>query len=250
MKKLLTVINNPADYVLLQVELAASVDGGDPFVRFTYNNEGDGPMVLFVHERLLALDAHVAAPHVPNLTAVCRALAVDNPANERALQQHGLSCILPGFQYWVAKKAELADQLVAYKAAAVFLPTKAKDSTAQQLQNLVRGLANFPFLKGEDVDGLLRQLPAYIAAVAHLPDQQSREAESISAKDPLEFWREHKGNADLTVWVEVLRRVLLVQPSSAAAERVFSLLANTFGPQQTSALSDYIEASLMRQYNH
>ena len=46
------------------------------------------------------------------------------------------------------------------------------------------------------------------------------------------------------------RQVLLVQPSSGASERVFSLLKNSFGDRQNSALQDYIEASLMLQYNN
>ena len=33
-------------------------------------------------------------------------------------------------------------------------------------------------------------------------------------------------------------------------ERVFSLLNNSFNSQQCSSLEDYIEASLMLQYNH
>ena len=43
--------------------------------------------------------------------------------------------------------------------------------------------------------------------------------------------------------------ILLVQPSSAAAERVFSLLQNSFTQRQFS-LEDYIETSIMLQYNH
>ena len=43
--------------------------------------------------------------------------------------------------------------------------------------------------------------------------------------------------------------VLLMQPSSAAAERVFSLLKNSFGEQQDNSLQDYIECSMMLQYN-
>ena len=42
----------------------------------------------------------------------------------------------------------------------------------------------------------------------------------------------------------------LIQPTSAAAERVFSLLSNSFGSAQERSLEDYIEASIMLQYNH
>ena len=44
------------------------------------------------------------------------------------------------------------------------------------------------------------------------------------------------------------KTALLIQPSSAAAERVFSLL-NSFKENQARALEDYIETSIMLQYN-
>ena len=37
---------------------------------------------------------------------------------------------------------------------------------------------------------------------------------------------------------------------SAASERIFSLERNSFGERQNSSLQDYIEASLMLQYNN
>ena len=66
--------------------------------------------------------------------------------------------------------------------------------------------------------------------------------------DPLLFWKRHE--SDLPNWSRAARQVLLVQLSSAASERVFSLLKNSFGDRQNSALQDYIEASLMLQYNN
>ena len=45
------------------------------------------------------------------------------------------------------------------------------------------------------------------------------------------------------------KRVLLLQPSSAAAERVFSILSNSFNSQQESSLEDYTELSVILQYN-
>ena len=45
-------------------------------------------------------------------------------------------------------------------------------------------------------------------------------------------------------WKEVAAKLLLLQPSSAAAERVFSLLKNSFGEQQLNSLENYLEASL------
>ena len=52
-----------------------------------------------------------------------------------------------------------------------------------------------------------------------------------------------------TTWSSVVKRVLLAQPSSAASERVFSILSASFNDQQESALSEYLQASVMLQYN-
>ena len=49
--------------------------------------------------------------------------------------------------------------------------------------------------------------------------------------------------------MHVYKRVLLCQPSSAAAERVFSLLNNSFSDRKSHSLEDYIEISVMLQYN-
>ena len=52
---------------------------------------------------------------------------------------------------------------------------------------------------------------------------------------------------DLPQWSLVAKKVILLQPSSAAAERVFSLLNSSFSEQQQNSLEDYVEASVMLQ---
>ena len=56
-------------------------------------------------------------------------------------------------------------------------------------------------------------------------------------------------NENLRVWFQMACLVTLVMPSSAASERVFSLLNNLFNDQQFSLLSDAIFASLYLSYN-
>ena len=46
----------------------------------------------------------------------------------------------------------------------------------------------------------------------------------------------------------MVKKLLLIQPGSAAAEGLFSLLSS-LSLQQESALEDYIEASEMIRYN-
>ena len=55
------------------------------------------------------------------------------------------------------------------------------------------------------------------------------------------------GNTTLPNWSAAAKKMILIQPSPAAAEQVFSLLKASFGEQQDMALQDYIEASHMLQ---
>ena len=52
--------------------------------------------------------------------------------------------------------------------------------------------------------------------------------------------------------MKAFKLILLVKPLSAAAERVFSLLNNSFNTRQKYALEDYniIHLSVMIQYNN
>ena len=59
----------------------------------------------------------------------------------------------------------------------------------------------------------------------------------------------HRQEERLPRWATTVKQVLLIQPSSAAAERVFSILKASFNEQQDCALVDYIQASEMAQYN-
>ncbi len=87
------------------------------------------------------------------------------------------------------------------------------------------------------LDELKAELPTYLA-----------KADGVSPEmDKLDWWRKHEN--ELPLWSKACKTVLVVQPSSAAAERVFSLLSNSFTETQTSSVEDYIESSIMLQYN-
>ena len=105
------------------------------------------------------------------------------------------------------------------------------------LPSIDQSLTCVPFFGASELGKLKEELPAYLARVADI-------AQDL---DPLEWWK--LNTSSLPNWSLAARKVLLVQPSSAAAERVFSLLKASFGDQQDSSLQDYVETSLMLQYN-
>ena len=63
----------------------------------------------------------------------------------------------------------------------------------------------------------------------------------------LRWWRHN--NPAFPTWAKAARVVFAMAPSSAASERVFSLVNQMFNPQQITALADFIQGSLMLRYN-
>ena len=103
----------------------------------------------------------------------------------------------------------------------------------------VEALRIFPFLDNDTtIDGLVRELPQYVTA--------NHDVAIECEGRKVEWWKVHEER--LPNWCSAVKKVLLVQPSSAAAERVFSLLSASFHEQQENALSGYLQASVMLQY--
>ena len=133
--------------------------------------------------------------------------------------------------------SSLKVSLIAFKAARLFSPKKV--CMLEPTLAMVDTLAVFPFLK-EKLSGLKQELPLYLSKVVDL-------SESVESFDCLKWWKIHA--KELPMWSGAAQMVLLVQPSSASSERVFSLLNSSFKDQQECSLQDYVETSLMLQYN-
>ena len=99
---------------------------------------------------------------------------------------------------------------------------------------------NFPFLDNDIIANLARELPDYLTAADGLVMEDEEEK--------LAWWAAN--SVRLPHWASLVKTLLLIQPRSASAERVFSLLNNAFTDQQDNALEDYLEASVMIRYNN
>lgn len=51
------------------------------------------------------------------------------------------------------------------------------------------------------------------------------------------------------IFGRIVHKLTLVQPSSAASERVFSILVRMYGKQQVPCLEDYKESGVIMSYN-
>ena len=94
---------------------------------------------------------------------------------------------------------------------------------------------NFPFVDDNTIANLAVELPAYVAAEDDIVD--------LSKEQQLAWWtaRHHTlpHSASNPHSASLFRRLLLIQPSSAASKSVFSLLS-TLSSQQDNALEHYI----------
>ena len=236
--KLLEILNDPSKCRKLQIELAITVDAGEPFVKSTYRLEGDGPLVFAAFEEITALRAAISTQYYPNTDAVARKLS-SNPGQVQLLTRYAKNCVQPGYDYFEEKFSnDLLVPLTAFQYACYFDPVKIGElnPSAADIDNL----QVFPFLNSPDgtIDGLKAELPRYMALANGVS----------SVVNKTEWWQHHE--EELPKWSSACKLLLLLQPSSAAAERVFSLLANSFKEQQANSLEDYIESSIMLQYNH
>ena len=106
----------------LTVELAATIDAATPFVKATYNLEGDRPLALTCYEAISALNVAARQAYYPNLEAVAHNVAIDNEM-EQELILYAKSCVQPGVTYYFNQLAtSMKEPLEAFKAARLFSP--------------------------------------------------------------------------------------------------------------------------------
>ena len=82
------------------VELAVTIDTGMPFVKATYNLEGDGPLVLSCYETISELNATARQANYPNLLAVASQVSFGDARLESELVQHAKNCVNPSISYY------------------------------------------------------------------------------------------------------------------------------------------------------
>ena len=101
----------------------------------------------------------------------------------------------------------------------------------------IDAFATFPFLDRQMIDGLKQELREYLATAEDVSDNMG----------VVGWWKGQEVNNTMPHWTCTCKLILLIQPSLAAAERVFSLLNNS---QQESLLEEYLQISVMLQYSY
>ena len=117
-QRLLSITQDTQKNQKLQLELAAVIDAGDPFVRATYKLEGDGALVFDCFDVLSSLASSIQTGHFPNLTDISAKLSAGNHHLGQQFLQYGRSCIQPGLDYFLNRfRGDLSSSVAAFKAA-------------------------------------------------------------------------------------------------------------------------------------
>lgn len=138
--------------------------------------------------------------------------------------------VKPARQYMAEQESKHGTALRLYEAAALWVPhrfAELKHSTTMVAEILSRCGR---FFAQEVVDGLLREMSTYNAL-----------CESVAKTANLaKFWHDHSD--ELPTWFYMFKRLGLIQPSSAVAERGFSVFNRLYGdelkPHATEQLMD------------
>ena len=237
--KLLALFDDPQNKSKLQIEMAATVDWGEPLVKACYVLEGDGPLALKCFEVIERIKQSLFTENIPNVRALSEKLT-RQPRSHLCHEQwvdFARDCVQSGIDYFNRQLSNsLKVPLEVFKACRLFSPQQiaTMHPTATSLD---QSLSTVPYINQAEIEDLKKELPDYLAHVADLSEEF----------DPVEWWR--LNSTTLPHWSTCARKIFLIQPSSAAAEIVFSLLKASFGEQQDSSLQDYIQTSLMLQYN-
>ena len=229
---LLEIFDDPATARDLDIELAAMIDAGKHFVQATCYLEGDSPLVFTCCERLSALAHAIAIDSYPNTRPKLANMQVEiSMALYNQLVAQAKACINIQASASTNRNSVCNSRILivrAFKAARLCcqIQVQALRPTAVSVQELKQS----SLITDAEVVQLVEELPNYLA----IADGAAIETE----EGKVQWWATHA--AALPNWSAAVKKILFVQPSSASAERVFSLLQNAFSKQQEAALEETV----------
>ena len=166
----------------------------------------------------------------PNVTI---ALPNSSPDATRQWKEYVYSLAKKPKEYFLQKVEQLKFKDV-LEACQIFNPSRIHDMKQEEIGKYIEQI---PILNELQIE-ISSELPTYITQASLSP----------AGIDILDFWKSCK--LLIPTWVSGFRRLAALQPSSAAAERVFSILENVTTNSQSALLEDSLEVTLMRRYNY
>lgn len=173
-----------------------------------------------------------------HMAAVAAAAPTKDPNAIRESMREHLKPAVKYFKERFSPGGDRYDLFSLFKGASVFVPKVGKTLTEETGGTLLDKLSVYPAITLVTIAGLKKELPSYIA------DSKG----SLISSENLAPWH-YSNRSKRPVFYQTFLLLMLVQPSSAAIERVFSLLKSSFSHLQMHTFMDLVEASLLLQYN-
>ena len=150
------------------------------------------------------------------------------------------------FAIFELKSQELQAQLDLFKAAQVFHPVCVRCGATPSAVDVRSRAAQIPCLNSETtITALVDELPRYLLEVNGA--DVSPDVKEANAFDDEVWWHSHREK--LPHWHAAATKLFLHMPSSASVERVFSVLKNIIGDQQSNGLKDLVEGTMLINFN-
>jgi hypothetical protein len=207
----------------------------------------------------------IDAAEAAAIAVAAAAQARNPPLTKQEWIMHIKSGILPAIHYLKERLAEGGDRYSTvefYRGARIFDPLVAKNLTSRQANILIDKLTHMKSIKAETLDHMKETFNVY-----------KERAQAVSSEVDILQWhcdwtwfisdsfvdchecKYCRGKScfceiKYKSWFDAIVLVVLVQPSSAAAERVFSLVSSLFNQQQERMMSDVMRSSLYLRYNN
>ena len=212
-----------------------------------YTLECDGPIACHVYDILqhmktaLFKDVHLHE-RCEAFAGACQTLQEPMQGTAEGWRNITRASLLPAQEYYTTViEGKLRAMCIFFAACRCFNPFKLREH----------------FVTGSDLDGL-KQHPAFAPGGCHhglfrdmqgeLPKYRQLVKNIKGTRDVVQFFK--LNGSTIPAFAEAFKIANLVRSSSAAVERLFSMLRRHFNDQQSSMLGDHIEGAMLISYNH
>jgi hypothetical protein len=281
MEKMGALLRDPRKSTLLEVELATLTVGCADIYKLTTMIQGDGLEYCTSYEQMEKLRRTLKDPmsealeiELTRIAGRAPAIPLKSPtASEKAASSSSPSSSsepraghlnhLPTLKAYALRMIEPASvyleehlngrdsaQMDRMRAASFFDPlstTPPSEAGVDELTSLFRFFQKHPNFKSLS-PGMKKEISMYRTLKDAIPPLAVRKDKNDKDTFDIVAWWV-KASEKLPNMALALRGVATHSPNSAPPERVFSILSNSFGENQTTSLCDYVELSLMLQFN-
>jgi len=244
---------------ILEVDLCVKWDDASQGKTEKLFDQGDGTTYLTqegLNFRLLPYSNGAPAPEYTK-PSPAHLLATGDLQDTRVLTAIAEGVIAPAYKYCTnLMQHKRHNQMQRYRAVRIFNPLFAKGNPVTQAD--LDALQRLKCAKHRRVKPHVAKLPDEVALYNQLCEEIKDESERTvtdpktnTTKDTWDikqWWLSVKNK--VPAFFQVLRVVLLHSPNNCACERAFSIVNDSFRKDQKAALEDYVELSVMLQYNN